>query len=283
MYPHYILSLFPAFPRDDKVFVAMSFDARFEGRWKNVLEPAIRSCTVDGRHLEPLRVDTRRVSDSILTEIVTAIANARIILADVTSLHTLNGHVCRNTNVFYEVGIAHAARLPEEVLLFRSDHESITFDIANIRVNSYDPDDKAAEAQRLVAEAISSALREIDLSRSLTIKRTVDSLDAEAYEVLEHTHLHIMKHPDMGTVGYFASNAPHLLALNRLLDMGLVRVAFPAYSEEEIKRGSLLIKDKKQQFTYQLTDFGKAVLPEARRRLSISSVQITTTLHDVKK
>jgi hypothetical protein len=276
MYPHYILSLFPAFPRDDKVFVAMSFDARFEGRWKNVLEPAIRSCTVDGRPLEPLRVDTRRVSDSILTEIVTAIANARLILADVTSLHTLDGHVCRNTNVFYEVGIAHAARLPEEVLLFRSDHESITFDIANIRVNSYDPDDKPAEAQRLIAEAISSALREIDLSRSLTIKRTVDGLDAEAYEVLELTYLHRMKHPDMRTVGYFASNAPHLLALNRLLEMGLIRAAFPAYSVEQQQRAPILVQDAKQRFTYHLTDFGKAVLREARRRLNVSSVQELT-------
>src|ERR1035438_1446336 len=158
MYPHHLLSLFPAFPRDDRVFVAMSFDAPFEARWKNVLEPAIQSASIAGRPLVPFRVDARRVSDSILTEIVVAIANARLILADVTTLHVLDKHVCRNANVFYEVGIAHAARLPEEVLLFRSDRDAISFDIANIRVNSYDPDDKPAEAQQLVAEAIASAL-----------------------------------------------------------------------------------------------------------------------------
>jgi hypothetical protein len=74
MYPLQILSLFPAFPRDDRVFVAMSFEARFEARWTNVLEPAIRSANIDGRPLVPFRVDARRVSDSILTEIVVAIA-----------------------------------------------------------------------------------------------------------------------------------------------------------------------------------------------------------------
>src|ERR1019366_4507281 len=118
-------------------------------------------------------------------------------------LHTLDGHVCRNSNVFYEVGIAHAARMPEEVLLFRSDHDAITFDIANIRVNSYEPDDKPAEARKIVAEAITSALREIDLRRSITVQRTVDSLDGEALEVLEGTGQGKMKHPQMGTVGEF--------------------------------------------------------------------------------
>jgi hypothetical protein len=206
------------------------------------------------------------ISDSILTEIVVAIANARLILADVTTLHILDGHVARNANVFYEVGIAHAARLPEEVLLFRSDHDVITFDIANIRVNSYDPDDKPVEAQQVVAEAISDALREIDLRRSLTVQRAIDSLDGEAFEVLEITKQGMMKHPQMDTVGNFAFYSKQLQALTRLLDMGLVQSAFPTYSAEQLRAG-IQTKHVKEQFTYRLTDFGEVVTREAKTRL----------------
>src|ERR1035438_5424310 len=236
----------------------MSFDARFEIRWKNVLFRSIRSISMGGRPLEPFRVDARRVSDSIQTEIVVAIANAQLILADVTALHVLDGHVTRNANVFYEIGIAHAVRLPEEVLLFRSDHDAITFDIANIRVNSYDPDNKPAEAQQLVTEAISDALREIDLRRSLTVQRTVDSLDGEALEVLEITGQGKMKHPKMGTIGAFPAYSTQLQAVIRLLEMGLVQPAFPAYSVEQHRAG-VTTKSAKEQFTYRLTEFGKVV------------------------
>jgi len=266
MYPGQLLSLFPAFPRDDRVFVAMSFDAPFEARWKNVLEPAIQSASIAGRPLVPFRVDARRVSDSILTEIVVAIANARLILADVTTLHVLDRHVCRNSNVFYEVGIAHAARLPEEVLLFRSDHDAITFDIANIRVNFYEPDNKPAEAQQVITEAITSALREIDLRRSITVQRAADSLDGEALEVLEGAGQEKMKHPHMATVWEFAANSSRLQALSRLLDMGLIQPVFPAYSAEQLRAG-IMTTDIKGQFTYRLTAFGKIVLDEARTRL----------------
>ena len=53
---------------------------------------------------------------------------------------TVNGHPMRNDNVLYEVGLAHAARLPAEVVLFRSDRDQLMVDVVNIRVNSYDPD-----------------------------------------------------------------------------------------------------------------------------------------------
>jgi hypothetical protein len=41
MYPHDVFNLFPPFPRDERVFVAMSFDKRCDYRWENVIVPAI--------------------------------------------------------------------------------------------------------------------------------------------------------------------------------------------------------------------------------------------------
>jgi len=135
MYPASLFDLFPPFPREEKVFIAMSFDPRFDHRWRDVIAPAIRNVLVHGTPLEPVRVDMRRVSDSILTEILTGITNSRLIFADVTTIGAVDGRPVRNGNVLYEVGIAHAVRLAEEVILFRSDNDPLLFDMANVRVN----------------------------------------------------------------------------------------------------------------------------------------------------
>ena len=47
MYPAIFFGLFPPFPRDERAFVAMSFDPRFDARWKNVIVPAVRSVHVN--------------------------------------------------------------------------------------------------------------------------------------------------------------------------------------------------------------------------------------------
>jgi hypothetical protein len=131
MYPNTYLSLFPPFPRNDKVFVAMSFDEKFRARWDKVICPAVSRIERRGNRLEAFRVDARKISDSILTEILSGISTARLVLADVSTIKKVENKPIRNGNVMYEVGIAHAARLPEEVLLFRSDNDPLLFDMAN--------------------------------------------------------------------------------------------------------------------------------------------------------
>ena len=150
MYPNQYFSLFPPFPHRDKVFVAMSFDDKFNRRWEDVIVPAVSSIEVAGVQLQPHRVDTRRISDSILTEILDGISNDKLVLADVTTESHIASQPIRNGNVMYEVGIAHAIRLPEEVLLFRSDSDKVLFDIANVRLNSYDPDGSRNEAREAI-------------------------------------------------------------------------------------------------------------------------------------
>src|SRR5207249_9896684 len=86
--------------------------------------------------------------------------------------------------VMYEVGLAHAVRQPPEVLLFRSDDERLLFDVANVRVNRYDPDSQPEQARELVSGAIREALQEIDLQRSLTVKRLANGIDAGGVEFL---------------------------------------------------------------------------------------------------
>lgn len=128
MYPAHVFSLFPPFPREDAVFIAMCFDSRFDARWRDVIAPAVQRIEVNNKRLKPVRVDTRKISDSILTEILSGVANSCLVWADITTIGHLNEKPIRNGNVMYEVGLAQAVRLPEEVILFRSDTDPLLFD-----------------------------------------------------------------------------------------------------------------------------------------------------------
>ena len=72
MYPAHGLQLFPPFPRDDRVFVAMSFDERLRSRWESVIDPGIGDAG-----LKAFRVDVPKVSTSIPADIIQGIATSR--------------------------------------------------------------------------------------------------------------------------------------------------------------------------------------------------------------
>ena len=116
MYPAEILNLFPPFARTNRVFVAMSFDERFDAVWDRVFRPAVEALSVDGSTLSAFRVNLARKSDSIITEIVQNIAASRLILADISTMgwypsDPWQARPIRNSNVMYELGIGCRRRL----------------------------------------------------------------------------------------------------------------------------------------------------------------------------
>src|SRR5262249_39730560 len=157
--------------------VAMSFSQAFKERWTEVIAPAIETVSHNGSPLKPVRVDARTVSDSILTEILTGIGRAQVVFGEITTLGMLEDNPVRNANGMYEVALAHAVRLPEEVVLFRSDRDNLLFDTANVRVNPYDPDHDPAAARLAVANAITSSLNEVELRRHLAVSQAAKTLD----------------------------------------------------------------------------------------------------------
>jgi hypothetical protein len=259
MYPNNYLNLFPPFPRNNTVFVAMSFADQFDYRWKNVIEPAISSLHVNGIALNAERVDARTIGDSILTEILMHIGNARLIFADITTIGHLNSHAIRNGNVMYEVGIAHAVRLPEEVVLFRSDTDPLLFDVTNVRVNTYAPDDDPENARQTVINAITEALREIDLKQHLAVMSAAHSLDAYAWWALA-TALQssgVTMQPGQN-IAQALTNAPHNQAITRLLQIGALATEYPVLSAELLQaKGQEPIEEL---ITYKITAFGKAIM-----------------------
>lgn len=259
MYPSQYFNLFPAFPKENKVFVAMSFHSVFNKRWDSVIAPAIRKVRINNVPLEPYRVDISRVSDSILTEILMGVSSSLVVFADVSSVGKIENKPVRNANVMYEVGLAHATRLPEEVILFRSDNDELLFDVANIRINSYDPDNDPETAGRLIEGAIIGAIKEVDLKKNLAVKTAAKSLDYACWNILTHiTALNKIHSPSMRTMKQVLGNQRHVSAISRLLEIGALKTNYlqitPGLLDE--------LKDQPAEklLNYQLTNFGLALI-----------------------
>ncbi len=216
------------------------------------------------------------MGDSILTEILTGIGTAQVVFADITSVGELDGRPIRNGNVMYEVGLAHATRLPEEVLLFRSDNASLLFDTANVRVNGYSPDENPTNAKRQVTECILSALKEVDLRRHLAVQVVTNSLDVPSFEVLaECQKSGRFEHPPRQTVGQALGAVSKALAVQRLLTLGLLEVCYKSPTPEEISRlGDASVG---VAMPYVTTAFGNAVFLEVAKRISQNAAPVNPT------
>ncbi len=141
------------------VFVAMPFGAKedptssVEIDFDDIYERALRPPLV-ALGLEVIRADEERTGGFIHAPMYERLLLAEIVLADLTLL---------NPNVFYELGVRHAARPHTTVLTFARISQ-LPFDVAPLRGISYELEDgrlTEQEADRLrtaVGEAVSSAL-----------------------------------------------------------------------------------------------------------------------------
>jgi hypothetical protein len=202
----------------------MSFDPRFDARWSRVLQPALRAVRRNDQPLKPFRVDLSRASDAILTEILQSIGDAVVIVADTTATAELDGRAVRNPNVMYEVGIAHAARLPEEVVLLRSDSLRLDFDIAGVRVHGYDPDGDPDGAQALVTETVVASLSALDTRRRAMLGAAADRLTLPAAALLfEAIRDNRLQHPPTRTFGQLLGSIERIQAISLLLEVGALK------------------------------------------------------------
>jgi hypothetical protein len=106
-------------------FVLMPFREDLREVYDNIIRT-----TVEGA---PLNFECRRADDffrggHILTDILRGIAEAEIVIADLTD---------KNPNVFYELGIAHMSKDPSKVILLTQDMEFVPFDLRGFRCIVY--------------------------------------------------------------------------------------------------------------------------------------------------
>ena len=280
LHPSNYFGLFPAFPRDRRVFVAMSFAPQFDARWSNVIAPAIQAVTLGGAPLEPYRVDMRQVSDSILTEILDAIATCRLLVADITTTGVLDGRAVRNANVMYEVGLAHASRLPEEVLLVRSDDDPLNFDVSNVRVLSYRPDELADDARASLSSAVLASLNEVDLRRSLAVRKVASSLDATAWSVLlGGSGGVVIQHPTGRTMGDVLGGSRQTQAIQVLLEVGALETQFVGLTAEAVAQDIAV----DQAIQYRITPLGQAVVQYGLKEMNLVSPEVLAALAQLRR
>ena len=281
MYPLNVFSLFPPFPRENKVFVAMSFESQFDRRWADVIIQAVRNVEVNGTPLEPYRVDVRTVSDSILTEIITGISNCTLFFADITTIGRVDKRPIRNGNVMYEIGLAHAVRLPEEVILFRSDNDPLLFDVTNIRVNHYEPDDAPEGAREKVSQTLMTCLKEIDFQKHLSVQRAVSSLDFSSFDILMRSTRKggLVSHPVVRSIADGAGKTHVISAICRLLELGILSTQYLHLTPEILTERKDWPSEKLIQ--YKVTPFGKAVFEKAIATFAFSSPEVQQAIESL--
>ena len=111
-------------------FIAMPFgrkvvDGRsveFDTVWQEVIAPAIEAA-----EMQPLRADEEQVGGIIHKPMFERLVLCEFAVADLT---------LANANVFYEVGVRHAAR-PATTVLIVADEVRLPFDVAMLRTMPY--------------------------------------------------------------------------------------------------------------------------------------------------
>ncbi len=106
----------------DTCFVMMPFGEWYDQYYKEIYISAIQEAG-----MEAVRADELFSTGSVIEQIWEQIEKAKILLADLSN---------KNANVFYELGLAHAARKP--VVFTAGSLDDVPFDLRHLRVVIYD-------------------------------------------------------------------------------------------------------------------------------------------------
>ncbi len=106
-------------------FVMMPFGEWFDIYYQDLYTPSIKEAG-----FEPMRADQLFSTGTVIEQIWEQISKSKVLIADLSG---------KNANVFYELGLAHAARKP--VVFTSSNLEDVPFDLRHLRVIIYDIND----------------------------------------------------------------------------------------------------------------------------------------------
>jgi len=156
------------------LFVAMPFGSkpdpthRFEIDFDDVYDRSIKPATEEAE-LDVIRADEETLGGIIHKPMYERLLLAEIVIADLT---------LANANVFYELGIRHAARPRSTILIFaKSSH--LPFDVAPIRAIPYELDEKGKFSSER-AEELSRTL-----SERLVEAKESESIDSPLFQLVD--------------------------------------------------------------------------------------------------
>jgi len=198
----------------DQVFVGMWFDGSHKPRYEDIIRKSILAVG-----LEPYRVDLPRECDSIPITILEGILNSRILLFEVSIISPENiKQKFRNANVMYELGIAHAWRMPEEIIVIKEDDLNLPFDTATFRTHKYDPKNEKESTEK-ISSLIKSAKTEIDRTKSMLVEKAKNNLDEFCLSLIGHYKGHYFSYTPQPDPSLDIGSK---LTIQRLLDLGLI-------------------------------------------------------------
>lgn len=130
----------------DTCFVMMPFGGWFDRYYQDIYVPAIKEAG-----LEPVRADELFSTGSVVEQIWEQISKAKVLLADLTD---------KNANVFYELGLAHAAIKP--VVFTASRIDDVPFDLRHLRVIVYEVREPewSSKLKKLITEYLRTTIKE---------------------------------------------------------------------------------------------------------------------------
>ncbi len=127
------------------VFVLMPFDAEFTDVYTELIKDPLEEI---GFQVE--RADSLFNQQQILKDVVKGIANAELVVADVTGL---------NGNVLYELGLAHA--LGKRTIMITQSLDELPFDLRAYRANEYSTlFNRAQELKQLLKDVGNAVLQD---------------------------------------------------------------------------------------------------------------------------
>ncbi|TET19843.1 hypothetical protein E3J74_05080 [Candidatus Bathyarchaeota archaeon] len=106
-------------------FIIMPFNPTFQSEYESIIRPAVEAVK-----LTPIRADEIYSRPRVTADIWKGLRSARIVIAELTG---------KNTNVFYEVGLAHSLGKP--VIIITRNQDDVPFDLKALRYVYYDIDD----------------------------------------------------------------------------------------------------------------------------------------------
>lgn len=130
----------------DTCFVMMPFGQWFDRYYQEIYVPAIKEAG-----FEPIRADELFSTGSVVEQIWEQIEKSKLLLADLSG---------KNPNVFYELGLAHAAKKP--VVFTAGDVNDVPFDLRHLRVIIYDirEPEWAVKLRQSIADYLRNAAKE---------------------------------------------------------------------------------------------------------------------------
>lgn len=131
-----------------EAFVVMPFDPSFDAVFELLIKPPLEQAG-----FEVTRADLSNNQTQILRDIVTMLARADLVLADVTDL---------NGNVMYELGLAHA--MGKRTVMLTQSIAQLPFDLHSYRANEYSTHFSEASKLKEKLEDIAKGVVEGSLS-----------------------------------------------------------------------------------------------------------------------